>query len=75
MGAVYLGHDGDRERDVFTKVLSGALAHDEAIRARFTNEGKLLLGLQHPNIVEVIEHDDRTSAILAGNFRPLVQSP
>lgn len=55
MGRTYLAWQGDLERFVALKVLSPDVADDPAIRARFQNEGKLALSLEHPNLVSAFE--------------------
>jgi serine/threonine protein kinase len=50
MGEVFKARDVRLERSVAIKVLPGAVAMDEARRARFEREAKVISQLNHPNI-------------------------
>ncbi|HEU4886943.1 MAG TPA: serine/threonine-protein kinase, partial [Thermoanaerobaculia bacterium] len=53
MGAVYLAKEIALQRKVAVKVVSGDVARDEATRARFVREARLLATVEHPNVVRV----------------------
>lgn len=55
MATVYLAVQENFERDVAIKVMSSALAEDEAFSERFLREARIVSRLIHPNIVTV--HD------------------
>src|SRR5262245_19259477 len=59
MGALYLAHDPDLDREVAIKVMSQDIMRDEQARARFYREAKAAARLQHRNIVTVYDfaHD------------------
>ena len=55
MASVYLGRDTELDRPVALKVLSEALAADDAFRQRFEREARLAARLSHPNLVGVYD--------------------
>jgi serine/threonine protein kinase len=59
MGALYLAHDPDLDREVAIKVMSDDIMRDEQARARFYREARAAARLQHRNIVTVYDfaHD------------------
>jgi len=60
-GAVYLARDAQLERDVAVKLLHPHLAaasRREAV-ARFFDEARLTAALRHPNIVAILDLDER----------------
>lgn len=57
MATVWLADDDVLGRDVAVKVMSSALAGDEAWLARFKRESRLAAGLQHPNLVSIYDFD------------------
>lgn len=63
MGLVYRATSlVDPTTTVALKVIRDELASDPTLRQRFINEGRLIDGLKHPNIVKVLdrgEHNDR----------------
>ena len=62
MGALYLAHDPDLDREVAIKVMSESIMRDEQARARFYREARAAARLQHRNIVTVFDfaHDGET---------------
>jgi serine/threonine-protein kinase len=50
MASVFLGRDSELDRPVAVKVLSDALAGDDAFRNRFEREARLAAQLSHPNL-------------------------
>jgi serine/threonine-protein kinase len=54
-GMVYFGRDLRSNRAVAIKRLHGHLAYQPDVVARFQQEAKRLRGLQHPNIVQVLD--------------------
>jgi serine/threonine protein kinase len=62
MGALYLAHDPDLDREVAIKVMSEDIMRDEQARARFYREARSAARLQHRNIVTVYDfaHDGDT---------------
>jgi serine/threonine-protein kinase len=54
-GTVYLGEHADLKRRVAIKVLRADLVTDEESQARFEREAKVLGGLEHENIVTIID--------------------
>src|SRR6266567_1863338 len=59
-GTVYFGRDLQSNRAVAIKRLHGHLAHEPELVERFEKEAQRLRGLQHPNIVQVLD-DGRDS--------------
>ena len=55
MATVFNGWDKELEREVAIKMLKYKLAYDEKFLDRFEQEAKIIAGLNHPNIVNVIE--------------------
>jgi len=55
MGVVYRAEQLALGRRVALKVLSSALSHDAAFRARFQQEARLAASLEHRNVVPVYE--------------------
>ena len=66
MGEVYRARDSRLDRDVAVKVLRADVAGDRERLARFDREARLLAGLNHPNIANVIglEGDTDTPALV-----------
>jgi len=62
MGALYLAHDPDLDREVAIKVMSESIMRDEQARERFYREARAAARLQHRNIVTVFDfaHDGET---------------
>ena len=59
MSVVYRARDLRLNRDVAIKVLPPDLAHDPAIRARFTREAQTAAQLAHPHIVPIYDVGER----------------
>ncbi len=59
MSVVYRAHDPRLNRDVAIKVLPPELAHDSAVRSRFTREAQTSAQLSHPNIVPIYDVGER----------------
>ena len=57
MGSVYLALDERLDRFLAVKFISDSL-HDEAMRARFLEEAKVLSRLHHQHIVQLFDYDD-----------------
>jgi DNA-binding beta-propeller fold protein YncE len=55
MAAVYQAYDSRLERVVALKLLSPALASDEAFRQRFIRESRAAAAVDHPHIIPVFE--------------------
>jgi len=53
VGEVYQAHDTKLGRDVATKLLPQAFAHDPQRLSRFQREAKMLASLNHPNIAAI----------------------
>ncbi len=53
MGVVYKGYEAALNRYVAIKVLSPALAHDEAIKERFLREARSMAALNDPHIIQI----------------------
>jgi serine/threonine-protein kinase len=66
MGAVYVGEQtlGTTSRKVAVKTLHAHLSRDEKIRARFERECATMVGLQHPNTVQVIDFGTTDDGLL-----------
>jgi hypothetical protein len=62
MGYVYRAHHQSLARTVALKILSDALAHNEAFRTRFEREAKTVAGLRHPNIVTLYDFGEQGNA-------------
>ncbi|MBL9101023.1 MAG: protein kinase [Myxococcales bacterium] len=56
VGIVYLGKPVETDDEVVIKVLSASMVGDEEAHARFDREADRLAGVQHPNIVRMIDH-------------------
>ncbi|WP_157251933.1 serine/threonine-protein kinase [Patulibacter americanus] len=54
-GVVFLAHQEALDRRVALKVVGRPLADDEAFRARFRHEARTVAGLDHPNVVQILE--------------------
>jgi predicted Ser/Thr protein kinase len=61
MAEVYSATNPNR-RNVAIKVLRAALAGDEQFRKRFMREAQIVSGLEHPNIVRVMDFGDEGGA-------------
>jgi len=59
MGEVYRAKDTKLGREVAIKVLPTALAQDPERLARFEREAKVLASLNHPNIAQIYDVEDR----------------
>jgi serine/threonine protein kinase len=57
MAAVWLAEDVRLGREVAVKILSEALAQDDAFLARFRREARIAAALTHPNLVSVFDFD------------------
>ena len=55
MASVFLAEDTLSRRPVALKVMSQELETDPEYRARFMREARVLLGLRHPNVVQVTD--------------------
>ena len=55
MAEVYAAYDANLDRHVAIKVLLPRFNDDEAFQERFTEEGRRAAGLNHPNIVTVLD--------------------
>jgi serine/threonine protein kinase len=66
MGEVYCARDTRLGRQVAIKILSGAFTADQARRARFEREARLLAALNHQNIAQVhgLEEADGLQALV-----------
>ncbi len=58
MGEVYRARDTKLGRDVAVKALPDVFAADPERLARFEREAKVLAGLNHTNIVEILGMED-----------------
>ena len=65
MGEVYLALDTKLNRKVALKFLPRHLCQDEDCRKRFTREAQAAAGLDHPNIIRVLDHGTDGSTELA----------
>jgi serine/threonine-protein kinase len=59
MSVVYRAHDLRLNRPVAIKVLPPELAHDPAVRSRFTREAQTSAQLSHPHIVPIFDVGER----------------
>src|SRR6266849_4032432 len=62
-GTVYFGRDLQSNRAVAIKRLHGHLAHEPELVERFEQEAQRLRGLQHPNIVQVLDDGKDTDGL------------
>lgn len=62
VGVLYLARDLEKQREVVIKFLAGHLAGEEEASARFDREVERLGAIQHPNIVEVLDHGHENGA-------------
>ncbi len=58
MSTVYKAHDLTTEQAVAIKVLSPQLAMEPNFRTRFEREAQVLQGLDHPNIVPILDYGE-----------------
>ena len=58
MSSVFSAVDLRDQRVVAVKVLSPYIAHEARFKARFDREIKLLVRLQHPNIMPILDHGE-----------------
>jgi tRNA A-37 threonylcarbamoyl transferase component Bud32 len=58
MADVYRAESPTNGREVAIKVLPPSFAEDEQFRRRFMREAKIVAGLQHPNIVEILNYGE-----------------
>lgn len=79
-GAVYVARDTELERDVAVKLLHPHLASDgkAAALAMFFREARITASLRHPNIVAVLDLDERARRIVmelgaGGTLRDLLR--
>ncbi len=79
-GAVYVARDTELERDVAVKLLHPHLASDgkAAALAMFFREARITASLRHPNIVAVLDLDERARRIVmelgaGGTLRELLR--
>ncbi len=56
VGVVYLANPVDSDDEVVIKVLASTMVGDAEATARFDREADRLSGVQHPNIVRMIDH-------------------
>ncbi len=59
-GTVFEFHQSSLDRPVAIKVLAAEWNPVEEVAARFTQEGRIIAGLDHPNIVKVYEQGEHT---------------
>ncbi len=67
MSTLYLGRHREMGRQVVVKQLHPHLARDQALVKRFEREARILGGLRHPNIVDIIDffqHQDASYIVL-----------
>ncbi len=62
MAEVFRATSPLRNKTVAIKVLRATLANDEQFRRRFMREAEIISGLEHPNIVSVIDFGDENGA-------------
>src|SRR6476619_8106276 len=55
MGVVYKARDSVLDRTVAVKVMNGAIARQDELRARFLREAQAAASLQHPNVVSIYD--------------------
>jgi hypothetical protein len=55
MGAVFVAHDVELEREVAVKMLTPTLVNDPDVVERFEREARLTAKLDHPNIVPIYD--------------------
>src|SRR5262245_59726956 len=55
MGAVWLAHDEDLDRDVALKLIHPTLGDSQTARARLLREARSMARLRHPNVVSVYD--------------------
>ncbi|MBP9202532.1 MAG: serine/threonine protein kinase [Kofleriaceae bacterium] len=79
-GVVYLARDADFGRDVAVKLLHPHLAGDRSAEAlaQFFHEARVMAGLRHPNVVAVLDLDERARRIVmelaaGGTLRDLLR--
>ena len=63
MAAVYEAEHNMFGTTVAVKVLNPILSANAQIKERFRNEAKLMAGLDHPNIIKVIDFDDQPNQL------------
>ena len=63
MAAVYEAEHNMFGTTVAIKVLNPILSANAQIKERFRNEAKLMAGLDHPNIIKVIDFDDQPNQL------------
>ncbi len=63
MASVYKAQDLTEERTVAIKVLSPQLAIDSNFKTRFEREAEVLRGLEHPNIVPILDYGEEGGLI------------
>jgi serine/threonine-protein kinase len=67
MGAVYVAHDLELERQVAVKLLASNLVNDAEVVERFEREARLTAKLDHPNIVPIFDvgrHEGRPFLVM-----------
>ncbi len=62
MAEVYRATSPTNGRPVAIKVLPASLASEEQFRRRFMREAEIISGLEHPNIVRVLDYGDEKGA-------------
>ncbi len=62
MAEVYSATSSTKRKAVAIKVLRATLASDEQFRKRFMREAQIVSGLEHPNIVRVMDFGDENGA-------------
>jgi serine/threonine-protein kinase len=62
MAEVYCATSPTNGRMVAIKVLPAALAGDEQFRKRFLREAQIISGLEHPNIVRILDFGDENGS-------------
>ena len=56
ISTVYRAYDSDRKQSVLVKVILAGLASDAGFQDRFEEQGKAVVQLRHPNIVQVLDY-------------------